>query len=126
VRVRAIAQVCTVSLGVLLQRQGVPCAEWQPVQLADAGSGAAALLPLALLLPAEATDGSKPLLLVRVPSPLPPTFLRHIRLLDHLVPRTQIVQWAAVAVYRVQLRAATCAAGIPAPCYAAVLLDVPL
>jgi hypothetical protein len=110
VRVRAIAQVCEVCGG-------------QQVRLPGTGTDAAGSLPLMLLMPAEATGGAEPLPLVIAPGSPRLEFLRHVPLLDHLVPAPQTIQWAVVAVYRVQLRVAICAAGVPPPCYATVVLD---
>jgi hypothetical protein len=49
--------------------------------------------------------------------------LRHIPLLDRLLPAPQVLHWGVVATYRIQLQVAPCGAGTRAPCYAAVLLD---
>ena len=43
--------------------------------------------------------------------------------LGQAVPAPQTVQWASVAVYRVQLHATTCNTGVRPPCYTAVLLN---
>jgi hypothetical protein len=118
VQVRAIAQVCTVSLGILNHKQSGPCAAWQPIQLVGTDTHS---LPLALLLSAGAMDDGQPLPLVTVPGSRLLMFLRQIPLVEHTVPVPQAVHWGIVAVYRVQLRAARCAAGVPPPCYAAVL-----
>jgi hypothetical protein len=111
VRVRAIAEVCTV------------CGGWQPVQPSGPGTDTAAPLPPTLLKSAEGTGATAAIPIVIAPGSPPPAFLRQIPLLDRLVAAPHTVQWSVVAVYRVQLCAAGCAAGLPPQCYAAVLLD---
>jgi hypothetical protein len=82
---------------------GTTCRDWR-LGLFDAAG--AAPLPLTLGAP-------NPLL----------ALLRRLPLAGQLVPPPQVVQWGAVATYRVQLRAAPAGPCASPACYEALLLD---
>lgn len=102
VRVRARPEICPREI----EDEGMGCGSWRPT-----------------LVPPTVSDPGDFLLLVRGPGDPLLTTLRRLPALGRLLPAPQVVNWGAVAVYRVRLRVAGCDPYEPPPCYVAALLD---
>jgi hypothetical protein len=93
----------------------VACAE-------DAGTPVPCAPPRGYLIDPDPSLAVEPLPLGWAgPDPLL-TMVRRLPLVGPFIPAPRVVHWERVAVYRVQLRAATGLCGVP-PCYEALLLD---